>query len=477
MIMKTTWTFLLGFLQLATPTARAQLIFTTNSGSITITGFYGTPVVLTIPGTTNGLPVTGIEAEAFFNCSSLASITLGTNVTSIGEYAFYGCGGLASATILGNGASIGEDAFDFCSSLASLTISNGVVSIGEEAFSGCSRLTSVTIPSSVTNIGLAAFQDCSILTAITVAAQNAFYSSSNGVLFDKHQTALLEYPAGLSGSYTISGGVTSIGEQAFGTCASLTGITIPASVTNIGTLVFANCSSLPAITVAANNSFYNSTNGVLFDKSQTTLLDYPGGKSGSYAIPGTVTSIGEYAFWLCYGLTGVTIPPSVTSLGDEAFAFCSSLTKITIPASVTNIADYAFDDCRDLTSVYFTGNAPAADSTLFYRDNDSVLTTYYLPGTTGWSNSIWGYPAAGPPAVLWNPLIQASGANFGVRNNQFVFNIAGTTNIPILVEACTNLANPVWTPLQTLTLTNGSVHFSDAQWTNYPGRYYRISSP
>jgi hypothetical protein len=127
--------------------------------------------------------------------------------------------------------------------------------------------------------------------------------------------------------------------------------------------------------------------------------------------------------------------------------------------------------------VYFTGNAPAADSTLFYRDNDSVLTTYYLPGTTGWSNSIWGYPAAGPPAVLWNPLIQASGANFGVRNNQFVFNIAGTTNIPILVEACTNLANPVWTPLQTLTLTNGSVHFSDAQWTNYPGRYYRISSP
>ena len=64
-----------------------------------------------------------------------------------------------------------------------------------------------------------------------------------------------------------------------------------------------------------------------------------------------------------------------------------------------------------------------------------------------------------------------------MRSNQFGFDITGTSNIPIVVEASANLAGPVWTPLQSLTLTNGLFHFSDPQWTNYPVRFYRISSP
>jgi hypothetical protein len=103
---------------------------------------------------------------------------------------------------------------------------------------------------------------------------------------------------------------------------------------------------------------------------------------------------------------------------------------------------------------------------------DTNATVYYLPGTSGWSSTF-----ADRPAVLWNPLIQAGDASFGVRSNQFGFNITGTTNIPIRVEASANLASPVWIPLQTLTLTNGLFYFSDPQWTNYPGRYYRISAP
>jgi hypothetical protein len=105
---------------------------------------------------------------------------------------------------------------------------------------------------------------------------------------------------------------------------------------------------------------------------------------------------------------------------------------------------------------------------------DTNATAYYLPGTTGWSSSFGGLQA-----MLSNsqPLIQTGDGSFGVQNNQFGFNITGTTNIPIVVEACTNLANPAWIPLQTNTLTNGSFYFSDAQWTNYPGRFYRISSP
>jgi hypothetical protein len=79
--------------------------------------------------------------------------------------------------------------------------------------------------------------------------------------------------------------------------------------------------------------------------------------------------------------------------------------------------------------------------------------------------------------VLWNPLIQTSDGSFGVQNNQFGFNFTGTTNIPVEVEACTNLANPVWTTLQSLTLTNGLVYFSEPLQTNSSGRFYRISAP
>ena len=79
--------------------------------------------------------------------------------------------------------------------------------------------------------------------------------------------------------------------------------------------------------------------------------------------------------------------------------------------------------------------------------------------------------------MLWKVAIQTNSASFGVASNSFGFNITGTTNVPIVVEACTNLANAMWTPLLTLTLTNGLFYFSEPLQTNNTGRYYRISSP
>jgi hypothetical protein len=134
--------------------------------------------------------------------------------------------------------------------------------------------------------------------------------------------------------------------------------------------------------------------------------------------------------------------------------------------------NYSFGYCYNMTNIYFNGDAPAVDSTVFTLDTN--LTAYYLPGTTGWQVFT---ATTGVPTVLWNPLIQTGDGNFGIRKNQFGFDITGTTNIPIVVEACTNLVHPVWIPLQSLVLTNGLFYFSDPQWTNYPGRYYRISSP
>ena len=208
-------------------------------------------------------------------------------------------------------------------------------------------------------------------------------------------------------------------------------------------------------------------NGVLFNKDQTLLVRYPGGLGGSYAIPQGVTSIGDYAFELCTSLTSVTIPNSVTNIGNVAFYECYNLANVTLGTNIISIGSRAFQSCDSLTGIYFQGNAPGVSSDSFGSDNNA--TVYYLPGTTGWDTTLGAIPA-----VLWNP--QAT--TFIADGSQFGFNITGPTNATIVVEACTDLANPVWLPVSTNTLSSsGTSFFSDPQWTNYPGRFYRLRSP
>jgi hypothetical protein len=178
-------------------------------------------------------------------------------------------------------------------------------------------------------------------------------------------------------------------------------------------------------------------------------------------------NIGQEAFDSCESLTNVTIPTSVTEIGAGAFQGVW-LTSLTIPASVTNIGDQAFEYSR-LTNLYFEGNAPNVGQEDFYLE--SLTTVYYLPGAMGWGSSF-----GGAPALLWDPVIQTADGSFGVRTNQFGFNVTGTATIPIKIEASSDLANPVWSPLTNTTLPNGVFYFSDPHWTNYAGRFYRISS-
>jgi hypothetical protein len=224
---------------------------------------------------------------------------------------------------------------------------------------------------------------------------------------------------------------------------SVTSVTIPASVGYIGYQAFSYCPSLIGITVSPANQWYNSMDGVLFDKYRTTLIQCPGGKGGSYSVPSGVASIGDYAFAGCVRLTNIVIPSSVTDLGSGAFA-----------------------DCSSLQGVFFKGDAPSVIPTGF--DGATNATAYNLPGTAGWSATF-----AGRPAVLWNPLMQAS----GVGQAGFGFNITGTADIPLVIEAAANPANTTWIPLQSLNLTNGAFYFSDPNWTKYPARFYRIRSP
>ena len=187
-------------------------------------------------------------------------------------------------------------------------------SIGESAFEGCNSLTSMTIPNSVTSIGDNAFQECTGLTSITIPDS-----------------------------------VTSIGDYAFNGCESLTSMTILDSVTTIGEGAFNGCTGLTSIVVDSANTVYDSRNNcnAIINTSANELI--AGCKNT--VIPNTVTSIGNYAFSNCSGLTSITIPDSVTSIGQEAFSSCTGLTSVTIGNGVTSIGSSAFSYCESLTNI------------------------------------------------------------------------------------------------------------------------------
>ncbi|MBR5619165.1 MAG: leucine-rich repeat domain-containing protein, partial [Clostridia bacterium] len=298
--------------------------------------------------------VTSICNGAFYYCSSLTSVTIPDSVTSIGEGAFENCGSLTafsvdaqnvnycsdadgvlynknktkliqypignprtSFTIPDSVTSIGDFAFYYCTSLTSITIPGSVTRIGGHAFYNCSGLTSITIPGSVTSIGDYAFSNCGGLTSATIG--NGVTDIGSGAF------------SGCSGltSITIGNGVTGIGAYAFSGCSSLTGITIPGSVTSIGDYVFSECRGLKRIDAAENNPNYCSAAGILYNKTMSELIAYPGGITGGFVLPDSVTSIGVSAFSDCGGLTGITIPDGMTSICDYAFSSFSGMTSIT----------------------------------------------------------------------------------------------------------------------------------------------------
>jgi len=209
-------------------------------------------------------------------------------------------------------------------------------------------------------------------------------------------------------------------------------------------VAFRSCPHLSAIIVDNANPNYSSLDGVLFDKAQTTLLVYPGGKHGNYTIPSTTTNIGALAFSQVRNLRQVIVPGNVTIIGDLAFYGCG------------------------LDGLYFTGDAPRlVAGAVFLGGNYSTI--YFLPGTTGWGSTYGGRPTA-----VWQPAMQSNDPSFGVRTNQFGFNIAWPSGRVIVVEACTNLASPTWIPVGTNSLIGDSSYFADPNWANHSRRFYRV---
>lgn len=358
---------------------------------------------------------------AFAGNKHLTHLIIPTSVSLVDWRVFRGCVGLLDIKVAeGNSQYSSVDGVLFDSRRASLVaypggrtgsyvIPEGVSEIKSSAFEG--KATSLTLPSGVTNVE-DRFSECTSLRDIEVVKDNAGFRSVDGVLFNADMTTLIYCPRGKEGFYAIPASVTTIQKYAFADCAGLTRVTIPSGVSKIEDYAFQGrlqgCTALLSIDVAKENSHYSSVDGVLFNKEQTVLIQYPTGKVGNYVIPVGVERIGNLAFSKSKGLSEITIPSGVRSFGFEAFSDCIGLHRVIIPDSVSSFSSgKVFSGCLELATIVFKGKAPEttlapAYNSYNFSDTSSDFAIYFPPGAAGFTSPIWwGYPAkeGEPPAA------------------------------------------------------------------------------
>ncbi len=412
-----------------------------------------------------------IGESAFRNCSALTSIDLPTSISSIGDYAFYECVSLVSITIPSMMTSIKERTFYGCTSLTSITIPDGITIIEYGAFEKCTSLNSVSMPTSVTSVDSAAFMECTTLKTIYVPDtveyigmyafdDTAYYNDQNnwknGVLYiNNHLIKAID----LSGAYSVKDGTKTIASYAFW-CPALISINLPDSTEFVNYAAFDGCPLLSSINVSEKNVAFSSADGVLYNKSKTTLLYYSRGKTdSSFIVPKSVTCIGESAFCNCDKLCSIIITENIlsieyaafmnctnlrsviffknsklTSIGQDAFYSCTSLHSISIPSNVTRIESYAFGGCSSLTSVSMLNNVTHIGNAAFYSCYS--MTSVAIPETVTFiGTSAFGECSSltdvyyGGSSEQWKKVAKGSGNWYltGVENFHYNSNYLPTT--------------------------------------------------
>ena len=218
-----------------------------------------------------------------------------------------------------------------------------------------------------------------------------WYTSSDGKVVEPYNATVFganivsntyDYENG-KGVIKFDGPVTSIGNDAFRWCSSLTEITIPNSVTSIGHYAFIECSSL--------QKFYGKfaeDNGRCLIKD-SVLIAYAAASGTEYTIPNSVTSIGEYTFYDCSSLTEITIPNSVTSIGERAFKYCSSLQNIICePTTPPTGGSEMFDGIHASAKIYVpAGSGEAYKTAQYWSSYASIIEEMGIPDNEIWYTS------------------------------------------------------------------------------------------
>jgi len=326
--------------------------FVKEGNNYTLTGYTGTDVSTHLPPKINGIVVTKIGDAAFRSCQNLGSISIPPQITHIGVSAF-----------------------------------------------NSSSLIRVGIPEDVVSIGAGAFYNCSQLKEIEVKESNSYFSSKDGVLFNKFKENLIAYPAGKEGAYTLPDSVsmiqafafygsqgltdlslgnhiTSFGERAFSMCSSLTNVSIGFSIQQISANAFSACSNLTTITIPKALTIQSNA----FDAC-TSLINI--------TIP-KVGTIDKYAFKDCSALKEISIPNAFVIRGF-AFSGCSSLATVTNGSRLNDLEDFSFSNCSALTKIYCEGDAPNAGGANLFLGTP-LVKIYYFPNTRYWSDTFVGRP-------------------------------------------------------------------------------------
>ncbi len=310
-----------------------QFEYTVSGGKATITEYLGNAKTVDIPSRLGGYPVTAIGDSAFWYNTDIEYVTIPSSVTTIENSAFTGCQSLRSMTLPPSVTYIGDSAFSDCRAMKSISIPAGITSIGEYTFAWCEYLSSITLPQNLSSIG-----------------ENAFW------------------------------------------CAGITQISIPAGVSFIGLDAFNACDKLSAFSVAADNPYYKSYDGALYNKSMTQLITAPKTVSGVFSVPSGVSSIGIRAFMDCTKLAGVILPKSIKSIDKSAFFECGKLKNVYYSGSATDkktiMIDNAYggnDQIVDASWIYnFKGFIDVTDPSAYYYNavywaRDNGITTGRTP--------------------------------------------------------------------------------------------------
>ena len=392
----------------------------------------------------------------------LHSIVIEDGITEIGNDAFKYCTGLTSASLPQSLQSIGLEAFYYCEQLTGLSLPRSLQSIGDYAFNGCERLTQVDIPGSVTKLNDGSFCECYNLAQVTLnpglehVGDYAFYDclSLDSVALPGTVTRL-GYAAfcgsGLTG-VSLNEGLQQIEDYAFYGCYGLQQITVPASVSLIGSGAFTECSSLGSVVLKGapdriGEHAFKSCNQlshveasdvaswchISFGDNQANPLFFArhlhvGGKEVcDLKVPAGVTSINDYAFIQCEGLTSLTMGGGVESIGEQAFLGCKQMTVATVGNGVRTVGEKAFNGCRSLQAVTLGSRVESVGMYVFGGCNalqtitSRAVTPPYLRGKTSFADKVYNNAVVRVPresvdayreALVWKHFTNIQGVNF-----------------------------------------------------------------
>ena len=319
--------------------------------------------------------VVAIGGAAFGQCFCLESVDIPASVTSMANTAFVDCSSLTNINIHKENpaySSVNGVVYDknrttllICPcGKKEIEILPTVSTIVAEAVR-CWNLQQIYIPASVNTIEPYAI-NCNTLTDINVDIENLSFSSVDGILYDRTQTALIRFPQGRD-AIEIPNSVNTICDYAFFNSQLLTNIEIPNSVKIIGDKAFSSCTGLLSVKIADSVTSIGKRSFSYCHKLQSVELS------------NSLLEIPEDAFYKCTNLTNLVIPVSVNSIGMDAFAWCDALTDIVIPASVTNIGVFAFDKCTSLKSVSCEGALPPSGEGYYFDDSIYSVASLNVP--------------------------------------------------------------------------------------------------